>query len=228
MRNKAQSHERTWQHWHKVEDLGNSQALYPFLPDTPPSHIQNIDGQSFETLTFTLETAHNPHQEWAMGSALVSTLPISRHLPGCSYSWSPSGRQPCIVVFSSWYQKVFHVINIHLCANTKCEVPINYFYWLYYWIFMGRTEGQSLGLACQGGAGESKGWGGPMDCGRSGSSVLGISQSRILEWFAISFSRGSSRPRDQTWVSCRWMPSHLSHNTTNCLVKIQRKELVFY
>lgn len=86
MRNKAQSHERTWQHWHKVEDLGNSQALYPFLPDTPPSHIQNIDGQSFETLTFTLETAHNPHQEWAMGSALVSTLPISRHLPGCSYS----------------------------------------------------------------------------------------------------------------------------------------------
>ena len=31
-----------------------------------------------------------------------------------------------------------------------------------------------------------------------GSSVHGISQARILEWVAIPFSRGSSRPRDQT------------------------------
>ena len=30
----------------------------------------------------------------------------------------------------------------------------------------------------------------------------GILQARILEWVAISFSRGSSRPRDRTWVSC--------------------------
>ena len=29
----------------------------------------------------------------------------------------------------------------------------------------------------------------------------GILQARILEWVASSFSRGSSRPRDQTWVS---------------------------
>ena len=34
-----------------------------------------------------------------------------------------------------------------------------------------------------------------------GSSVHGISQTRILEWVAISFSRGSSQPRDWTWVS---------------------------
>ena len=33
------------------------------------------------------------------------------------------------------------------------------------------------------------------------SSVHGILQARILEWVAIPFSRGSSRPRDQTWVS---------------------------
>ena len=42
---------------------------------------------------------------------------------------------------------------------------------------------------------------GPTDCGLPGSSVHGISQARILEWVAIPFSRGSSRPRDQTWVS---------------------------
>ena len=33
-------------------------------------------------------------------------------------------------------------------------------------------------------------------------SVHGISQARILEWVAIPFSRGSSQPRDQTWVTC--------------------------
>ena len=40
-----------------------------------------------------------------------------------------------------------------------------------------------------------------MDCGPPGFSVHGISQGRILEWVAIPFSRGSSRPRDQTQVS---------------------------
>ena len=42
----------------------------------------------------------------------------------------------------------------------------------------------------------------PMDCGPQGSSVNGISHSRILEWVAISFSRGSSWPRVQTHISC--------------------------
>ena len=36
-----------------------------------------------------------------------------------------------------------------------------------------------------------------MDCSPPGSSVHGILQARILEWEAIPFSRGSSRPRDQ-------------------------------
>ena len=35
-----------------------------------------------------------------------------------------------------------------------------------------------------------------VDCSLPGSSVHGISQARILEWVAISFSRGSSQPRD--------------------------------
>ena len=40
-----------------------------------------------------------------------------------------------------------------------------------------------------------------MDCSPPGSSVHGISQARILEWVAISFSRGCSQPRDQTCIS---------------------------
>ena len=42
----------------------------------------------------------------------------------------------------------------------------------------------------------------PMDCSLPGFSVHGILQARILEWVTISFSRGSSRPRDWTRVSC--------------------------
>ena len=41
----------------------------------------------------------------------------------------------------------------------------------------------------------------PMDCSAPGSSVNRIFQVRTLEWVAISFSRGSSETRDQTWVS---------------------------
>ena len=41
-----------------------------------------------------------------------------------------------------------------------------------------------------------------MDCSPSGSSVHGIFPARILEWVAISSSRGSSWPRDQTHISC--------------------------
>ena len=37
---------------------------------------------------------------------------------------------------------------------------------------------------------------------RPGSSVYGISQERIQDWVALSFSKGSSQPRDQTRISC--------------------------
>ena len=41
----------------------------------------------------------------------------------------------------------------------------------------------------------------PMNCSLTGSSVHGILQARILEWVAISFSRGSSPPKNRTLVS---------------------------
>ena len=42
----------------------------------------------------------------------------------------------------------------------------------------------------------------PMDYSLTGSSVFGISQARILEWVASSFSRGFTRPRDQILIAC--------------------------
>ena len=41
----------------------------------------------------------------------------------------------------------------------------------------------------------------PIDCSLPGSSVHGIFQAIVLEWVAISFSRGSSQPRARTRVS---------------------------
>ena len=41
-----------------------------------------------------------------------------------------------------------------------------------------------------------------MDRSPPGSSVHRISQATLLKWVAFPFSRGSSRPRDRTWVSC--------------------------
>ena len=60
----------------------------------------------------------------------------------------------------------------------------------------------------------------PMDYSSPGSSVHGISQARILEWVAISSSRGSSQPRVQiliSWVSCiagGFFTIELTGNTT--------------
>ena len=49
-----------------------------------------------------------------------------------------------------------------------------------------------------------------MDYSPWGFFVHGVLQARILEWVAISFSRGSSQPRDRTWhlLHCRWILYH--------------------
>ena len=49
----------------------------------------------------------------------------------------------------------------------------------------------------------------PMDCNPPDSSVHGILQARILEWVAISSSRGSSQCREQTCVSWHWQVGSL-------------------
>jgi len=69
-----------------------------------------------------------------------------------------------------------------------------------------------------------------MDYNLPGSSVHGILQGRILEWVAIPFSRGSSRPRDRTWVSHiagRQRLYHLSHQGSPwfCMGNEQKGEI---
>ena len=77
-----------------------------------------------------------------------------------------------------------------------------------------------------------------MDCCPPGSSVHEILQARILEWVAISFSRGSSQPRNQTWVSCmagrfftiwvtREAPSH-PLGLAKCLAYLDTEDLTYF
>ena len=42
----------------------------------------------------------------------------------------------------------------------------------------------------------------PWTCSPPGSSIHGIFQARILAWADMTFSRGSSQPRDQIHISC--------------------------
>ena len=54
----------------------------------------------------------------------------------------------------------------------------------------------------------------PVDCSPPSSSVHGISQARILEWVAISSSRGSSPPSDHICISCNWILYHWASGET--------------
>ena len=70
-----------------------------------------------------------------------------------------------------------------------------------------------------------------MECSPPGSSAHGILQARILEWVAVPFSRGSSRPRNRTsvsYVSCigRW---HLTYYQFMCsLISVSNYGLFSY
>ena len=86
----------------------------------------------------------------------------------------------------------FNVIRLSLVSkllgNTSGKVPQKAITWIWKWSESEVT--QSCPTLCD-----------PMDCSLPGSSIHGIFPERILEWVAISFSRGSFWPRGWTWVS---------------------------
>ena len=54
----------------------------------------------------------------------------------------------------------------------------------------------------------------PIDCSPSDSSAMGMLQARIMWWIVMLSSRGSSQPRDQTWVS------HIARPILYCLIPL--------
>ena len=93
-------------------------------------------------------------------------------------------------------QKTFYwsIVHLQCCVSLRYTAKwFTYRYILFQIIFHYRLlseVAQSCPTLCD-----------PMDCSLPCSSIHGIFQARVLEWVAIAFSRGSSRPRDRTPVS---------------------------
>ena len=63
----------------------------------------------------------------------------------------------------------------------------------------------------------------PMDCRLPGSTIHGIFQARVLEWVAISFSRGSSQPRIEPRspaLEADALPSELPGKPVICISEV--------
>ena len=84
-----------------------------------------------------------------------------------------------LFIICSWIQVVSHVLAV---VNNAVNITMN---------IVIVAASKSCPTLCH-----------PMVCSSPDSSVHGISQARILEWLAISFSRGSSQTRGRTCVSC--------------------------
>ena len=137
----------------------------------------------------------------------TATLPLA-HLPLLNWD-APCWRAPHLDSSSKWNNDTFYFWSLILaislffggaysfCSKSNLVVIVGLHY-LYFspsgflivpHVCVHAKSLQSCLTLCN-----------PMDSSWPGSSVLGISQARLLEWVAISFSRGSSWPRDRTCV----------------------------
>ena len=127
-------------------------------------------------------------------SARVTSNPLA--ISGFAYS----GHYIQMESYNTWVLCLTYftqnVFKVHLCGsihqyfiNFYCQIIVQV--WIYHAMFESESEVRQLcPTLCN-----------PMDCSLPGSSIHGIFQARVLEWVAMPFSRGSSRPRVRTQVS---------------------------
>ena len=119
-------------------------------------------------------THHSPGPPWESGPP--QSLPMGGS--ACTWAWEPQTDVALHFLFyliATMRPTLPLILQIHLHLNTHACVT-------YRQICYGCVCVQSLSCV--------------QLCSPSGSSVHGIFQARILEWAGISFSRGSSQPRD--------------------------------
>ena len=133
-------------------------------------------------------TTSSPMKVWVLRGCLVSVTKSDNHSLGAgtlfiSLSLSSQYLVQCLLHNKSsrdicWLDELIHLLSLFWLSY---HVPdtVGIYFLSHVWLF------------CD-----------PMVCSWPGSSVHGISQARKLEWIAISCSRRSSPPRDQTHVSC--------------------------
>ena len=126
-------------------------------------------------------------------SHLFKNFPVycDPHSQRLSHSqWSRSRCFSGISFPFSVIQQTFRIWSLVplLFLNPACTSGSSWF--TYCWSLMEWNVAPSCPTLCD-----------PIDCSLPGSSVHGIFQAIVLVWIAISFSSGSSRPRDRTRVS---------------------------
>ena len=120
-------------------------------------------------------------------------------------NWSQKSSQDLLHIKDSVPGFVHATLGLPFSGTLKCENL---------WSTLSIKSQQSLGKRKKGLVAQSHPTlSNPMDRSSPGSSVHEILQARILQWVAISFSRGSSQPRD--WSQVSWIAGkilyHLSH-----------------
>ena len=130
------------------------------------------------TLNFSIREC-SPNREWKTPVLDQRSNPTSE----ICQLWSRAGQftkgqilRPVLTLFESW------LCHVHLCEfRHRCRSA---------WVLQAGTLQSCLTL------------GEPITCSPPGSSVQGMLQARTLEWVATPSSRGSSPPRDGTWIFC--------------------------
>ena len=126
---------------------------------------------SSNTLFYGTKNNHSSHSTHSTSSFITPTSVIY----SCPYNQAP--------------QDGFHDFPVYLCGSCPYQSA-----WHLSWNNSYHFSLMLLLLSCF-----SSVWlCDSLDCSPPGSSVHGIFQARILEWVAISLSKGSSRPKDQT------------------------------
>ena len=97
----------------------------------------------------------------------------------------------CMSVFF-YHKRIFSKTSACDILGNVWKCPLWLVSWWILWLFSTRAQLlQWCPTLCN-----------PTDCSPPGPSVHGIFPAKILEWVAISSSRGSPQPRDWTLISC--------------------------
>ena len=172
-------------------------CFQPKAPSFPCGHT-SCAGFAITAFFLTLEILYNFCKKYFKAKKKKKSLILP--LP-------PSGKNPLFIYLS--IQNLSTFIEDLLCAG-HCQIwrgwqqkKQTFIYREGLWYDVTSSDNTSWSAACACSVARScLTLCDPTDYGPPGSSVRGISQARILEWVAISSSRGSSRPRDRTRVSC--------------------------
>ena len=148
-------------------------------------------------------------QLFASGGQSIGATASKSVLPRNTQDWLPSGWTGWIYLQSKGRSRVFSNTTVKKCQffgaqlyspavtsiHDHCQRIGRIKKFFDYFVLISRVGGSLVAKLCL--TLET-----PWNCSPPGSSVHGIFQTRILECVAISSCRGSSQPRDWTWISC--------------------------